>query len=490
MSTQHEAEAIAELGREQTIDARRYLDAWASLARSCVPVHTIRHVLDKPKKATEALKAVDAWGGRGPMLMLGKMGFGKSFAAAEWLRRLHLEGRPGHWLTMASWVGLTFAEQRAELDRSTSASALVIDDLGAGGSAENKLAREWINGLILKLFGDGVPVILAANGDLDTLRTWIDGRIISRLGEVGKLEVVGGGNMRAPDTDDVSAPGCPCGARRACGHGTRWRDAFELVELLGCERDPRATPGHWDGEVWHADGPTVMEWSAGRKLIDTETDRANLRAREILGLGRDQVLDLANAKLADDKRPQLRTQFEEALLRMCGAVGGRSNTLRKQAGRERTKAELEREELARARTEHRIKSRMLSMGEDEQTARTYVEIETERDALAAQGRREDNIARSRSTRAAMAKRAGTPTGASWGCYQVRGAQRAVLIDSEPARWTQGDNGRAKLRACGFAVKGPPGAVCVLYQGEVKLHELGSTEAGWDAAARVATIGWP
>lgn len=464
----HIAEALAELGRDRVLEAQAYLDAWRSLKRSGVPAHAIRHFLDRQRKPSPSMAAVERWGGRhGALFLLGNRGCGKGHAAVSWLHELHKQGRPGRWMVCANWLRLSFDAQRAELDLAASASALVVDDLGAGGSSDSDDGRKKITGLLLERFERDQPTLIALNGTHESVLKWLDPRLLSRLEVSGDLVDVTGENLRTAELDDINRPDCPCETRRSgrvCGHGTAWRDNHELVELMGCEVVHRPT-----GE--HDDGPTRKVWRTGLQLVLGPSNRRNLQASELLGLSREVVRERARELAANDKTPSLRNELEQALLRMANGTGERDERL----GDITQLAE---------REEARVRARMRSTGESHEQSVRALEFEIVRERELAAGRRADNIARSKAMREVLANRR-YASGRPWNDEDPGHTGRKTMASKPPA-WTQDRN---KMKRFGFAVKPGTEGFDVTYKGDVRIRGIADTETAWQQAAHLAGCGW-
>lgn len=464
----HVAEALAELSRERVLEARAYLDAWASLVRSGVPAHAVRHFLDRDQVPTPSTEAVKAWRGRsGTLLLIGNRGCGKSNEGVRWLHERHLEGRPGRWLSCSSWLRLTFEDQRAVLKLAASAPALVVDDIGAGGSSGSSDASAKLNGLLLERFEDDLPTLVCLNGELQDVTKWLDARLVSRLEVGGDMVKVDFPSLRSGEADDINHPQCPCGGRgRKCGHGTAWRHNHEIIEFMGCEMTARATGAN-------ADGPTREVWRTGLQLVLGANNRRNRQASELLGIHREAVLELAAVKAANDKTPSLQAELNAAMLRLAKGVADRSESL----GDIRELSE---------REEDRVRARMRACQESHEDARAALEVEIMQERANAAGRRADNIARAKRMHDAMALPTKGRSGVPWSDDSRASHTGRKTMESKPPEWTQD---RARLKKLGFEVKSSPTGFDVLYQDRVRLKGLGSPDVAWGQAAVLAGMGW-
>jgi hypothetical protein len=456
VSDSHVAQAIGELGHEQTLAAREYLAAWRSLTSYGVPSHNVRHYLDRSGIAadapgpdvrceqTEALCHAEAWvkpRALGVLALVGARGIGKTLAGVWWADYRRRRGMTTRWLSAARWGRLSFDAIRLELDKAAGARALVIDDLGAGSSTSTEHAREKINGLLLERIEENRPTMLLANGSRADLLGWLDPRILDRLTNGGDCPALADAqSLRGPEQDTVGSESCPCGSRGACTHGERWRYCCELLDLVGCSRESR--PANTDGT-----GPTVERWRVGTVLEITASRPANIRAAAMLGLGREDVRARARAIAEADNTEEMISELQAAISRLTASTD----------------------------------------------AKTIGEATEE---IAAARRRTDNIARSKSVAAALLMPlAGKGEGTPW--------SNAEFPERPPAwaRCKEGCShrsceGKRRLQRAGFDVETikPSDGVArqlvaprfrVTFDGKVMSKPMATRTTAWDFAGRLA-----
>lgn len=267
------AAAIADLASEQAIDAWHYTTAWARLGAAKpadpigIPLLELRHALERPRGKTQSTAVVEHWrrdGARGLLGLAGKPGRGKSHAAACWAIDRSREHCDTLWVACADWPeSKQRADEREALVRRASfASALVLDDIGAGNS-KAPWVPEQMEGLLMARI-TRTSTLLVTNKTLDELREWLGGRLWDRLAYAGGVvEIAGDRSLR--ERDDVVLD--------ELGRSPRWHACSRLVDLVGCEL---------------VDGALVV---GGR--LDAEARRVgngvNVYAAELLGLDRDVV---------------------------------------------------------------------------------------------------------------------------------------------------------------------------------------------------------
>lgn len=267
------AAAIADLAAEQVIEAWHFTTAWARLGAAKpadpvgVPLLELRHALERSRANTQAMTAVQHWrehGARGLLGLAGKPGRGKSHAAACWAidrSRSHCDTL---WVACADWPE---SKQRADerdalVRRASHATALVLDDIGAGSSAA-PWVPEQMEGLLMARL-TRASTLLVTNKSHDELAEWLGGRLWDRLAYAGGVVTIGGeASLRERDLTLLDEH----------GRSPRWHESARLVELIGCEL---------------VDGALVV---GGR--LDAEARRVgngvNVYAAELLGLDRDAV---------------------------------------------------------------------------------------------------------------------------------------------------------------------------------------------------------
>jgi hypothetical protein len=300
------AAAIAELATDAVCDAWHYLDAVDRLGAkhpdSPVGIQPLelRHALERPRAETEATRALGHWvraGARGLLAIVGKVGRGKTHAAACMAIDRAREHKSTLWITCASWpAGKEHAAEREDLiRRAQQATCLVLDDLGAGNSAA-PWVHEQLEGVLLARIGRFASTVILSNKDRAELIDWLGGRIWDRLAYAGGVvEIKGGESLREQDPTQLDDR----------GRSTRWISCARLVGLIGCEL---------------IDGRLVV----GRALEEEAANRGNgvnVYAAELLGLDRDAV----RARAAELE------QRDRALVREYGLDADVSNGITFQA---------------------------------------------------------------------------------------------------------------------------------------------------------------
>lgn len=277
------AVAIADMVRDRAIEAWHYLDDWAALTRYGVPAHDLRHGLEAEQVKTEALTLVSSWARdseRGVLVIHGTYGVGKTHAAVRWAHNRHRRGLATKWWLAAEWPN-DFAARDRLLRELENASALVIDDLGDGGStseASERMAAESrakIAGAIGVRFARGRPTLVLSNGTREEIVAWLGGRLVDRVRVAGGVnEIRSTQSLRGRDHVKLDSE----------GRSPRWHAARRLVDIVGVERD---------GEVWRIG--RVIERS---NMTDEERDATMAE----LGLGLADVLERARELLEQDRQ--------------------------------------------------------------------------------------------------------------------------------------------------------------------------------------------
>ncbi len=282
------AAAIAELAAPEVCEAWHYLDAVERLGAKKpdsplgIQPLEIRHALERPRENTEATRAMDHWrrtGARGLLAFVGKVGRGKSHAAACWAIDRGREFKSTLWIACANWpAAKEQSDERAALVRQAQhASALVIDDLGAGSSSAPWVA-EHFEGPLISRIGRFASTVILSNKSKADLIAWLGARLWDRLAYAGGVvEIPGGESMRERDDTQLDE----------AGRSPRWHACARLVGLIGCELE---------------DGRLVV----GRALKQEAATRGNgvnVYAAELLGLDRDAVR--ARAEVIDDREARL-----------------------------------------------------------------------------------------------------------------------------------------------------------------------------------------
>jgi hypothetical protein len=304
------AAAIADLARDTVCDAWHYLDAVERLGarepESPVGIQPLelRHALERPRDNTEAMRAMDHWvraGARGLLSIVGKVGRGKSHAAACWALDRGRDFKDTLWLACASWPAAKeqSAERAALIRRAQHASALVLDDLGAGSSSAPWVA-EHFEGPLISRVGRFAPTVIITNKSKAELKDWLGGRLWDRLAYAGGVVEVPGcdackGTKLVNERKCTTCDGSGAVSMRKRddtpldeqARSTRWLTCARLVGVIGCELvDGRLVVGR------------ALEQEAARV-----GNGVNVYAAELLGLDRDAVR--ARAALLEQRDREL-----------------------------------------------------------------------------------------------------------------------------------------------------------------------------------------
>ena len=308
------ARAMVNLG-QSTIDRMwAYHTGWTALEIGRVPSKLRREVLDTKlvEAQTQALDEVNRWAGEreatAPLILVGGVGVGKSYAAAAWQHHCAQRGHSIAWVSAAYLASLPLDRDRKrdedrdkpifadEERRALEADVLVIDDLGAGTLSGYLVKR--INGLLLERDALERPTLVLMNADADDGRAWVASNIDPRLLD---RQLAGGGDivylrpaksMRAPKVDpDVD---------KKTGRGRAWKFAARLLTLIGVVDD-------FDGEAWRPESKhQILRPVFGGQLEATlvhshDRDAIAESVRRMLGLDLAAVNRLAAEFEAQDE---------------------------------------------------------------------------------------------------------------------------------------------------------------------------------------------
>lgn len=279
------AVAIADMVRDRAIEAWHYLDDWAALTRYGVPAHDLRHGLEAEHQRTEALTLVSSWARdveRGVLVVHGTFGVGKTYAAVRWALNRHRRGLATKWWLAAEWPNGFDARDKL-LRELESASALVIDDLGDGGStsdASERMAAESrakLAGAIGVRFANGRPTLILSNAEYSELVAWLGGRLVDRVKVSGGVnEIRSRESLRARDTTMVDSE----------GRSPRWHEARRLVDMIGVERD---------GDAWRIGGVIEFQTSLctiAIRELGLDPAAVHVRALELLEQDRQAIANM------------------------------------------------------------------------------------------------------------------------------------------------------------------------------------------------------
>lgn len=240
------AEAVVELARDRVVEAVEYQRSWAALRRAGVSPSDTRAVLDDEVLDTVAIGAVQRWSREragGVLVIHGPPGVGKSFAAARWALERHRDGFSTVWLAAVDYPrdrprdSATRSDgwtDRGEwLDRGARATALVVDDVGAGQATGSAFA-ERVRAVLIQRHGERRPTLVLCNTHglraerRDQVRAWLGERLWDRLAQAGGVVSIDEGKSLRRDERGLDID--------EHGHSKRWRETRALVDLVGCER--------------------------------------------------------------------------------------------------------------------------------------------------------------------------------------------------------------------------------------------------------------
>jgi DNA replication protein DnaC len=239
------ARAIVELGRPTINCAWSYLTTWISLDKAKVPPKLRRELLGSKfiTAETQALKAARRWADKGstaPIVIIGYVGAGKSFAGADWLLNCRSRGRSIAWVSASELAKLPLSrDHKREADRGlvtladeelrmSEAGALVLDDIGSGQLSPYMLGQ--LKSMLLEREAADRPTMVLLNAKVDDGREWfnanMDPRLLDRMraGGGGAVYLTGKKSLRNdPEEDDIEPD----------GRGRTWKSAANLIELVG-----------------------------------------------------------------------------------------------------------------------------------------------------------------------------------------------------------------------------------------------------------------
>jgi hypothetical protein len=182
MTTHHRARAV--IGDTAPLEkAQQYLQRFDDCRRRGIPERPLLVCLHGTE-TSQAIAAVKQWlTGGGLYVLAGPGGGGKSVAAAWWAARRN-----------ATWVPASQAGDFKIQDQLATASALVIDDLGAQGSTGDVVVQR-IAATLLDRHANGLASLITSNLSRKDLGDLLDGdhrrsRLLDRTDEDGGLVVI------------------------------------------------------------------------------------------------------------------------------------------------------------------------------------------------------------------------------------------------------------------------------------------------------------
>lgn len=452
----HIAHAIADLATGQVRAAWSHLDTWAALEAGGVPAEQLRDVLDRKLIQTEAVTDVRQWvddGERGAFVIHGAQDNGKTFAAAWWALTRHERGLSTMWISAAAWGRLTFDEIRPLLRRAEGATALVIDDAGAGNS-QGEHFRRTIEALLLER--GGRPTLITGNlNEVEMIgdgRTpgWLGARIVSRLKvSGGRKHIATSLGMRQRDLDGVCAE---------TGHGTAWERAAELVAVIGCERTQAAvmrTEYDDHGGSWEEPTGEYREHLEVGRELESRAERMT------------KLLDLAGATQERQREVKL---ARRALLRKAAKL----------AGLDPAEVKAHAAELVGTVSDLDGASVL-----DAVVAKLATQM-TEMEKVAALSRREENEYRAKVCYDTLEEMTQRPSG----------PPQSTLPPHEAPRWTRGTDGVTAMRNLGYFTRQRSDGVDLYHRktkgaaGRLVVPHCKNERDAWQACGLLWGSGWP
>lgn len=336
------ANALVELAEPRLAKAWTYLADWDQLEAARVPAPFRRELLDRdaagePDRETESVLAIREWdrhGARAPRVLVGQLGVGKSYGAARWVHDRARRGQSSLWVSVSTWSALDFDSLRAEQRRALAATALVVDDLGVGGSMYKldngkrvlSMIGESVQSMLLDRTNEGRKTLVLLNGDPKAALAMLGRRLIDRLKlQPGKPVVVieSRESLRRPlPDDDIDS----------AGRGRTYRRALVLLETFGAtnvsgqpvhfrfgERVLATDPIFGGGLITRLTMPTV-DWvgeaERARKLVGLDVhdvvERARLIQRDTESGFAAEAMALLSAMQAGVKRDRQKQTAELA----------------------------------------------------------------------------------------------------------------------------------------------------------------------------------
>jgi len=136
-------------------------------------------------------------------LLTGDTGVGKTSAAVAFLAREVLKDERDDLpvlfvrATECARMGLYDADDKNLAGQMRTATALVIDDLGAEFMSEGSIWRTILDEVIDTRYGEGLATVLTTNLTTDAFKARYGERIADRIRHAGVVEACGTGSMRA-----------------------------------------------------------------------------------------------------------------------------------------------------------------------------------------------------------------------------------------------------------------------------------------------------
>jgi len=299
------ARALVVQGQPIIDRAWAYHTGWTALEAGRVPAKLRREVLDTKllEAKTQALDEVNRWAGitddreaTAPLILVGGVGVGKSYAAAAWQLACARRGLSIAWVSAAYLASLPlYRDFDREKDRekpvfgdeerrALEADVLVIDDLGAGTLGEKLVKR--INGLLLERDALERPTLVLMNAAVDDGKAWISANIDTRV--LDRQRAGGGDIVYLRPAKSMRAPKDDPDVDKKTGRGRAWKFAARLLSLVGVVDE-------FDGEAWQAGSRRqVLRPIFGGQLEATlvhshEREQIAESVRRMLGLDIDAV---------------------------------------------------------------------------------------------------------------------------------------------------------------------------------------------------------
>jgi len=309
------ARALVNLG-QSTIDRMwAYHTGWSVLEAGRVPSKLRREVLDTKlvEAQTQALDEVNRWAGvvgereaTAPLILVGGVGVGKSYAAAAWQLTCARRGLSIAWVSAAYLASLPLDRDRKreqdrempifadEERRALETDVLVIDDLGAGTLSGYLVKR--INGLLLERDAMERPTLVLMNAAVEDGKEWVSKNIDPRV--LDRQRAGGGDIVYLRPAKSMRQPKDDPDVDKKTGRGRAWKFAARLLTLIGVVDD-------FDGEAWRPESKRLLRPIFGGQLEATlvhshERDAIAESVRRMLGLDLAAVHRLAAEFEAQD----------------------------------------------------------------------------------------------------------------------------------------------------------------------------------------------
>lgn len=312
------ARAISDALAARARAAHSYLREWHDLAWARVPVEHIRAVLDVECRDEEPMRAARAWNGRGQLVLSGRVGTGKTYAAAQLVLEHVRAGGDACWVSGPGWALLDLDQQRAQLRLAEGRGLTVWDDIGAGVTkGEGFKAR--FEGLTMDRAAR--PSIVCSNANRAETAKFLGPRLLDRDTQHGEMHHFEGPSLRQPDEARPCQACTPKGRRTLldCVKSQRWHDSMAIVGLLGVE----------ERSVWDPEREALVVWlDVGRKLeLEAGSNPGALLAmRRRFGLAQAEIVEAALELEANDPAAKAAEDYQRAKARLADKM--RADTAR------------------------------------------------------------------------------------------------------------------------------------------------------------------